>query len=142
AGISKGLKHSFHIADIDLWFGDSQPDLRGSRFCARHPAVRLKENSCGYFPVKSGFADTFHSLIVQTDCVRVVFPADIRCDGGFKAMLTELLEHSSTKLRVVQGCGAKSDQWVAMAAFESCLIGVRNPQGQKPQDSAGLLKSR
>ena len=129
AGISKGFEDRFYVANVELWLGNRQADLGTSGFCTGHTAVRFKEDGCRHFPVQPGFADRFHRFIVQANGMGVLLTADVGGDGGFKAMLSELFEHRSAKLGVVQGRCADADERVAVAALETFLIGMRYPEG-------------
>ena len=71
----------------------------------------------------------------------VLLADDVGRHRPFKARLPELLEHRRPERRIVEGRRAERDQRVPVGALEACDVGVRDPQGQEPQDPAGLLEA-
>ena len=81
-------------------------------------------------------------LRIEPGGVRIALAANIRRDGAFKFRLAQLLEHRGAEHRVVERRGSQSDQSVFVRAFEAVLVSARNPQCEKPQNAARLLKTR
>src|SRR5258708_7907473 len=91
--------------------------------------------------MESCLPDCLDRFFVEAERMRVLLAADIGRDRALELCAAELLEDRRPEQRVIERSRSHAYERVFMRALEARVIGVRYPEGEQPQDAAGLLES-
>ena len=138
--LGEGLQGGLDVADVEARLGDREADLRLGGLALGLAAVGLEQDGGGDFAVQARGLDCVGCLGVEAGGVGLLLAADVCGDSAFELGLAKLLEHGGAEHGILQGRGAKADQWVFVAAFEALLVRLSHPESEHSQHAAGLLE--